>query len=106
MKSTFMKHLLLVTACMIFLAPPALMASDQQKQYKAADKVQRPQSADSDTRTSPDVDMDTADGTPKIFFPDSSFNFGTAGQREHLTHIFTVRNVGDAPLKIFSAHAS
>lgn len=106
MKSTFVKHLLLVAVCAILFAPPALMASDQQKRHQAADQIRKPQSGDSDSLASPGIDMDTTDGTPTIFFPDSSFNFGTAGQHEHLTHIFTVRNVGDAPLKIISARAS
>lgn len=45
-------------------------------------------------------------GTPQIFFPDSTYDFGEVPQKQSLTHVFKVQNIGDAPLKLISAHAS
>ena len=47
----------------------------------------------------------TGPGTPKIFYPDSIFDFGKAPQHQALTHIFKVKNIGDAPLKVLKATA-
>ena len=52
---------------------------------------------------------DTADtvnsGTPKIFFPDTSHDFGTVAQGSKVSYTFVVRNTGDAPLKLIKAKA-
>jgi hypothetical protein len=56
--------------------------------------------------TTPDSSASTANGTPEIFFADSTYDFGEVSQRQDLTHIFKVQNIGDAPLKLISARAS
>ena len=57
-----------------------------------------------------DVPSATADtingGTPKIFFPVTSHDFGSVAQGSKVSHKFVVRNVGDAPLKLIKAKAS
>jgi len=45
-------------------------------------------------------------GAPKIYFPETSYNFGVISQGDKVTHTFVVRNIGDAPLKIISAKGS
>ena len=45
----------------------------------------------------------TGPGTPKIFLPDSLFDFGKSPQHQSLTHVFKVKNIGDAPLKVLKA---
>lgn len=40
---------------------------------------------------------------PRISCDEPEYNFGTVAQGEDARHVFTVRNVGDAPLKIESA---
>lgn len=96
MKSLFMSCLATAVICMIYLAPASLTATAQPA----------PDTDDSVILAQAGSDTNAPVGTPKIFFPDSSYNFGTAGQHQKLTHIFKVRNIGDAPLKIFSARAS
>jgi hypothetical protein len=45
-------------------------------------------------------------GTPKIYFPETFYDFGSIPQGEKVTHTFVVKNIGDAPLKIISAKGS
>jgi len=45
-------------------------------------------------------------GAPKIFFPETTHNFGTVAQGEKVTHEFVVKNNGDAPLKLIKAKGS
>ena len=44
-------------------------------------------------------------GTPKIFFPETSHDFGSVAQGSKVSHTFVVRNTGDAPLKLIKAKA-
>lgn len=45
-------------------------------------------------------------GNAKIFFPDTSFDFGTVGQNMSVSHTFIVKNIGDMPLKLIKAKGS
>lgn len=45
-------------------------------------------------------------GGPRIFLPETEYNFGTVAQDAKVSHKFIVRNVGDAPLKLISAKGS
>jgi len=96
MKSMFMSWPALAVMTMICLAPASLTATGQSA----------PDTDESDTLAPTASDAGTPEGIPKISLPDSSHNFGTAAQHQHLTHVFKVRNIGDAPLKIISARAS
>ena len=49
---------------------------------------------------------DNAEGTPVLFFPESTHDFGDVSQVTTLVHTFKVTNTGDAPLKLISAKAS
>ena len=44
-------------------------------------------------------------GAPKIFFPETSFDFGSIAQGSKVSHTFVVQNIGDAPLKLIDAKA-
>lgn len=46
---------------------------------------------------------DPATGTPKIVFPETSYDFGAVTQGADVSHTFVVRNAGDAPLKLIEA---
>jgi archaellum component FlaG (FlaF/FlaG flagellin family) len=59
--------------------------------------------AQSDNSLSKPVAQESA---PVIFFPETGHDFGSVGQNTTLTHIFKVKNVGDALLKIGSVKAS
>ncbi len=56
--------------------------------------------------TTPDSAAAKTGGTPHVFFPDTTYNFGEVSQKQFLTHVFKVQNTGDAALKLFDAHAS
>jgi hypothetical protein len=59
------------------------------------------------TSETPSVTADTVGGgTPKIFFPDTSHDFGSVSQGSKVSYKFVVRNIGDAPLKLIKAKAS
>jgi len=59
------------------------------------------------TSETPSSTADTVGGgTPKIFFPDTSHDFGSVAQGSKVSYKFVVRNVGDAPLKLIKAKAS
>jgi len=45
-------------------------------------------------------------GTPEIFFPEKSYDFGTISQGSTVSHKFVVRNTGDAPLQLIKAKGS
>jgi hypothetical protein len=45
-------------------------------------------------------------GTSKIYFPEMTFDFGTVSQQGSYSHKFTVRNIGDSPLKLIRAKGS
>ncbi len=45
-------------------------------------------------------------GSPKIFFPDTVFDFGTLEQNASVSHTFVVKNTGNAPLKLIKAKGS
>ena len=58
------------------------------------------------TQETPSATADTGnDGTPKIFFPETSHDFGSVAQGSKVSHTFVVRNTGDAPLKLIKAKA-
>ena len=40
---------------------------------------------------------------PRIFFPETVFDFGTIPEGSEVTHTFIVKNTGDAPLKLIKA---
>lgn len=44
--------------------------------------------------------------TPVIYMPETSYNFGEIQQGESVTHIFTLKNTGDADLIISAARGS
>ena len=61
---------------------------------------------DRSTSETPNATADTVNGgTPKIFFPDTSHDFGSVNQGSKVSHTFVVRNTGDAPLKLIKAKA-
>ena len=61
---------------------------------------------DRSTSETPSATADTVNGgTPKIFFPDTSHDFGNVSQGSKVTHKFIVQNIGDAPLKLIKAKA-
>lgn len=61
---------------------------------------------DRSTSETPSATEDTVGGgTPKIFFPDTSHDFGPVAQGSKVSHTFVVRNTGDAPLKLIKAKA-
>lgn len=101
MKSTFLSCVMLVVISMICLAPAAMPTAEKQSKRIVPDSDTVKTSGDTS-----DSDTLSLDGTPKIFFPETSFNFGVADQRQKLTHVFKVQNTGDALLKITGAHAS
>jgi hypothetical protein len=43
---------------------------------------------------------------PRIEFPEITFDFGSVYQNEEVTHVFTFRNAGNAPLKIESVKST
>lgn len=45
-------------------------------------------------------------GIPVIYYPETSFDFGTIKQDEKVTHTYIVKNNGDAPLKLIKAKGS
>ncbi|HDL03485.1 MAG: hypothetical protein DRP46_05525 [Candidatus Zixiibacteriota bacterium] len=45
-------------------------------------------------------------GIPMIYFPETSFDFGTIKQGEKVTHTYIVKNNGDGPLKLIKAKGS
>ena len=45
-------------------------------------------------------------GNAKIFFPETTHDFGTVAQHASLSHTFVVKNTGEAPLKLIRAKAS
>lgn len=45
-------------------------------------------------------------GNSKIFFPETTYDFGTVAQHASLSHTFVVKNTGEAPLKLIRAKAS
>jgi len=48
-----------------------------------------------------------ADGHgPSIYFPESSYDFGSISQGDKVSHTFVVQNTGDKPLKLIRAHGS
>jgi hypothetical protein len=62
---------------------------------------------DRSTSETPSATADTVGGgTPKIFFPDTSHDFGSVSQGSKVSYKFVVRNIGDAPLKLIKAKAS
>lgn len=52
------------------------------------------------------TDNPTSGNVPVIEFPEKEFDFGNVKQESELSHIFKVRNTGNAPLKIINAKAS
>ena len=61
---------------------------------------------DSSTSEDPSDNKGTdTSGTPKIFFPDTSHDFGSVAQGSKVSYTFVVRNTGDAPLKLIKAKA-
>ena len=44
-------------------------------------------------------------GAAKIFFPETTFSFGSIAQDSKVSHTFVVKNIGDAPLKLINAKA-
>ena len=44
-------------------------------------------------------------GAPKLFFPETSYDFGSVAQQTKVSHTFVVRNIGEAALKLISAKA-
>ena len=42
----------------------------------------------------------------KIYFPETSYDFGTVAQNSNVSHTFVVKNLGDAPLKLIKAKGS
>ncbi len=83
--------------------------------YSGADCGDNPVQQDADynsAKAAQDVmyadagEADTGEGGPKIFFPETSFDFGTVSQDSKVTHTFIVRNTGDAPLKLIKAKGS
>lgn len=58
------------------------------------------------TSVTPSTTADTVNsGTPKIFFPDTSHDFGSVAQGSKVSYTFVVRNSGEAPLKLIKAKA-
>jgi hypothetical protein len=49
---------------------------------------------------------DAAEGTPKIEFPEMSYDFGTVVQGAKVSHTFAVRNAGSGPLKLIDVGGS
>lgn len=45
-------------------------------------------------------------GTPQIYIPDDSYDFGSIKQGSKVSHTFKVYNKGDAPLKLIKAKGS
>ncbi len=45
-------------------------------------------------------------GTPKIYIPETSYDFGSIMQGSKVIHTFKVYNNGDAPLKLIKAKGS
>ncbi len=59
------------------------------------------------TSETPSATADTVGGgTPKIFFPETSHDFGNIEQGSKVSHKFIVQNIGDAPLQLIKAKAS
>jgi hypothetical protein len=54
----------------------------------------------------PDDANQTPTGTPKIFYPETIYDFGPVNQGDKVSHKFIVKNVGDAPLKLIKAKGS
>jgi len=48
----------------------------------------------------------TTEGTPRIVAVEEDFDFGQVEQGIKAKHVFTIRNEGDAPLKIIKAKGS
>lgn len=42
----------------------------------------------------------------KIFFPETTYDFGTVSQNSSISHTFVVKNTGEAPLKLIKVKAS
>ena len=58
------------------------------------------------TSVTPGATADTVNsGTPVIFFPETSHDFGSIAQGSKVSYTFVVRNTGDAPLKLIKAKA-
>ncbi len=102
-----------VSACVILLALAAVGFWGSAKNSAATSKglLQEAQTSNGtiDSSTSEDSsatgDTDTS-GTPKIFFPETSHDFGNIAQGSKVSHKFIVRNIGDAPLQLIKAKAS
>ena len=47
-----------------------------------------------------------SEGSPRIFFPDTLYDFGSVSQGTSVSHRFVVCNTGDAPLKLIRAKGS
>lgn len=43
---------------------------------------------------------------PRIFFPETVHDFGTIPRGGNVSHVFKVRNTGDAPLRLIKAKGS
>ncbi len=43
---------------------------------------------------------------PQIFFPETTHDFGTISRGDNVSHLFKVRNTGDAPLRLIKAKGS
>lgn len=71
------------------------------------EKPAQPKNQDTlSNNTAADTAISTVGGTPRIFFPDSTYDFGEVSQKQSLTHVFKVQNTGDVALKLISAQAS
>ena len=95
MRAKILIPLIMTVFAVIWCLPAPVFAEQKQKpvqENQAAARVSTPDTA--------------VAGSPGIFFPETTFDFGEADQLTTLTHNFKVINKGDAPLKITKVRAS
>ncbi len=83
-----------------FLCPGSFSQEVQKNQPAVSSKK-----TDSSQAKSNSLGSD-AQGSAKIHFPVTSYDFGTVSQGEKVSYKFKVQNTGDAPLKLINAKGS
>ena len=81
----------------------ALGSSDKVPPSQPA--VEAPPESQALVSNQPDAGV-PATGTPKIVFPETSYDFGAITQGSSVSHVFVVRNAGDAPLTLIEVGGS
>jgi len=107
MFSVFMLALLFFLPSSLQKYSPTVIAEEGSFEKKVSDEKI---SDDTKEKTSPTDGTPVKDvegkGAPKIYIPETLFDFGTVPQRSSYSHKFTVRNIGDSPLKLIRAKGS